>query len=91
MLTGNSYVPHYPWHDPAERANLAYAELRKVNAVERQCFTFFRDSQNLQERQDHAQLLTQAQRVCQAASREYTAALAAFVTVLHDNAARQMA
>jgi len=90
MLNGNSFVPHYPWDDPAQRANLAYAELRRVSAVERQCFTSFTDSQNAQERQDRAQLLTEAQRVCQVVSREYTAALAAFVTVLRANAARQM-
>jgi hypothetical protein len=90
MLTGNSYVPRYPWDDPAERANLAYAELRRASAVERQCFTSFKDAQSAQERQERAQLLTESQRVCQAASREYLSALAALVAVLRDRGACHM-
>jgi hypothetical protein len=85
MLNGESVVPHYPWHDPSERANLAFVELRRVRTVERQCFTSFRESQNVEERQDRAALLTDAQRVCQGASREYTAALTEYVAVLRDN------
>jgi hypothetical protein len=82
MLYGDYVVPHYPWHDPAERANSAYAELRRVSAVERQCFSSFCDSQNIQDRDDRAQPLTEAQRVWYLASREYTAALSAYVAAL---------
>jgi hypothetical protein len=88
MLNGDSLVPHFPWHDSANRANVAYAELRRVSAVERQCFTSFLDAQNIQERQDRAQLLTDAQGVWRLASGEYTAALTAYIVVLRDNVAR---
>jgi len=82
MLDGHSFVPHYPWDDSAERASLAFSELRRASAVERECFASYWACRDRLERQDLSKLLQESQRVWQLASREYMAALSVHIVGL---------
>jgi hypothetical protein len=87
MLDRTTFVFRYPWDDSAKRMARAFVELRRASVVKRDCFASFSASRDAVLRRDLAEVLQGEQRVWQLASREYTAALAAHITILRADVA----
>jgi hypothetical protein len=74
-----SLVSSYPWRESANRANLAFIELRRASAVQRECFGLYWACRDDVLRTNLSARLEESQRAWQLASQEYTAALGAHV------------
>jgi len=86
-MLDDSSVPHYPWRESAKRASLAFVELRRESAVERECFELYWACRDELVRRSLATHLQDSQRAWQLASQEYTAALRAHIACLRTGVA----